>query len=75
LKLAIEIDRDSHFTEGADSYDKERQSKIESYGIEFLRFTNDEIYNNLGGVIGKIEQRIEATSPGLSLPKRGLTRN
>ena len=66
LKLAIEVDGGSHFTEGADSYDKERQSIIESYGIEFLRFTNNEIYDNLGWVMGMIEQCIE--KPPLAPP-------
>ena len=42
LKLALEVDGDSHFIEGSDSRDKERQLIIESFGITFLRFTNRE---------------------------------
>ncbi len=37
LKLAIEIDGNSHFVEGAETRDRERQQIIESYGIKFLR--------------------------------------
>jgi len=37
LKLAIEVDGDSHYIEGADLCDKERQTIIESFGIENLR--------------------------------------
>ena len=33
LKLAIEVDGDSHFTEGAEEYDAERQRVIESVGF------------------------------------------
>ena len=40
LKLAIEIDGDSHFRSGADEYDKARQEEIEQYSIRFLRFMN-----------------------------------
>ena len=58
LKKAIEIDGDSHFEEGAQDYDRERQAFIESVGIRFLRFTNDEVYGNLEGVLERITQEI-----------------
>lgn len=58
LKLAIEIDGDSHFKNGAAEYDKERQVFIESTGIRFIRFTNDDVYNNLSGVLEYIAQNI-----------------
>ena len=57
LKLAIEIDGDSHFILGAEELDKARQQHIEAFGIQFLpaspagrRFTNDDIYKNIDGV-------------------------
>ena len=40
LKLAVEIDGDSHFSADAKNYDEQRQAFIESFGIRFLRFTN-----------------------------------
>jgi very-short-patch-repair endonuclease len=58
LKLAIEIDGDSHFQEGAAQYDEERQIFIESTGIIFLRFTNNEVYENLNGVLETIVEKI-----------------
>lgn len=58
-KLAIELDGESHFSEGADVRDKERQSIIEDYGINFLRFTNQDIYENLAGVLSKISDVLE----------------
>jgi very-short-patch-repair endonuclease len=64
LKLAIEIDGDSHYSLEAHKYDQNRQVIIESFGIEFLRFTNVEICNNLEGVTVRIEERIkQITSP------------
>jgi very-short-patch-repair endonuclease len=58
LKLAIEIDGESHFIDGADSYDRNRQAIIESFGVNFLRFTNTDVYERLEGVIDKILERI-----------------
>jgi very-short-patch-repair endonuclease len=58
LKLAIEIDGDSHFLEGAAQYDEERQIFIESTGIKFLRFTNKDVYENLNGVLETIAYKI-----------------
>lgn len=50
-KLAIEIDGDSHFVDGAQEYDQLRQNIIESFGIRFLRFTNDDVYQNIDAVL------------------------
>jgi len=60
IKLAIEVDGDSHFVEGADVTDKERQAIIESFGISFLRFTNREIYENLDGILNQIMEYIKS---------------
>jgi very-short-patch-repair endonuclease len=63
LKLAIEIDGDSHFTEAGIAADRDRQAKLESFGICFLRFTNKEVLENLEGVVGRIMEWIgEMTS-------------
>ena len=62
LKLAIEVDGETHFVEGAEEYDRERQRYIEGVGIRFLRFLNTDIYQNLGGVLQTITDKIEETS-------------
>jgi very-short-patch-repair endonuclease len=54
LKLAVEIDGESHFIEGAEDADRNRQSEIEQFGITFLRFTNIDIYENLDAVLSTI---------------------
>jgi very-short-patch-repair endonuclease len=59
LKLAIEIDGDSHFNDISEKYDKERQKSIESFGIRFLRFTNIDIYDNIDGVLQTIFEWIK----------------
>jgi very-short-patch-repair endonuclease len=64
LKLAVEIDGPSHVQGGADEYDKFRQSYIEALGIRFLRFRNDEVYEDLDGVLQTIGGKIrDLTTP------------
>jgi very-short-patch-repair endonuclease len=59
LKLAIEVDGDSHYREGAEQRDREREAVIESYGISFLRFTNRQVVENVDGVLHSVMQYIE----------------
>jgi very-short-patch-repair endonuclease len=59
FKLAIEVDGDSHFEEGAEEKDKRRQEYIESQGIKFFRCTNTDVYENLNGVIEDLLYEIE----------------
>lgn len=59
IKLAIEVDGDSHFQEGAREYDYKRQQFIESARITFLRFTNDDVYNNTSVVCEIIREKIQ----------------
>lgn len=58
LKLVIELDGSSHFEEGAKEYDQLRQSEIEQLGICFIRFTNQQIYHDLDGVLERLAKRI-----------------
>jgi very-short-patch-repair endonuclease len=62
LKLAIEVDGDSHFSERSETFDKERQDFIESFKISFLRFTNKDVYENLDEVLATIKDRIQKKS-------------
>jgi len=75
LRLAIEIDGDSHFiNQDAIDYDKERQTYIENLGIEFLRFRNEEVFADNDAVINSISQKVKELQkrnpPRPSLSKR-----
>ncbi len=59
LKLAIEVDGATHFSDEDIEKDKIRQRKIEEFGIKFLRFTNLDIYDSLSGVIDIIKEKIK----------------
>src|SRR4028118_1825438 len=56
LKLVIEIDGDSHFTNDGKDYDPERTQILEGYGLRVMRFTNDEVLKDLAGVCQRIEE-------------------
>jgi very-short-patch-repair endonuclease len=60
LKLAIEVDGITHLTKEELEYDERRQSEIEQVGIQFIRFTNWEVYNDIENVIKQISDRIES---------------
>jgi very-short-patch-repair endonuclease len=59
LKLALEIDGDSHFVEGAQAYDYEREAFLKDKGVKILRFTNSQVYENLDGVLEAIAHKIQ----------------
>jgi very-short-patch-repair endonuclease len=56
LKLVIEIDGDSHFTNDGQDYDQERTQILEGYGLRVMRFTNDEVLKDFAGVCQQIEE-------------------
>jgi very-short-patch-repair endonuclease len=58
LSLAIEIDGESH--EGKEKDDHKRQEAIESYGVQFLRFDDLEVRQNVDGVVQVIEEWIRS---------------
>ncbi|MBF0559531.1 MAG: DUF559 domain-containing protein [Nitrospirae bacterium] len=72
LKLAIEIDGNSHYTEAANISDRAREEIIERYGCVFLRFTNQEIYENSDGAIAKIMECINGLTSPTPLCKGGV---
>ena len=44
VRLAIELDGDSHFSEEAIEYDRERTAYLNALQIRVLRFLNTEVY-------------------------------
>ena len=53
LSLAIEIDGSSH--EDRESEGQHRQKVLESYGVQFSRFHDSEVRQNVDGVVQAIE--------------------
>ena len=62
LMLAIEVDGSSHDHEEAIKSDikrQKRQKRLESLGVNFLRFDDLEVKKEIGNVLGTIEMWIE----------------
>ncbi len=71
LNLVIEVDGDIHDETANTIKDKKRDEYFyEEHHIKTLRFTNDEIFNNLENVMNIIKQQIQKHSP--SHVERGL---
>ena len=56
LMLAIEIDGSSHDSQEAQQRDQERQARLESLGVRFLRFREEEVCREIEGVSRVIEE-------------------
>lgn len=76
LKLAIEIDGESH--ELKDNYDEKRQEDLYRLGINILRFNNEQVKKDINGTILVIKKWIienKIPRPGFAegtpLTKRG----
>ncbi len=63
LQLAIEIDGDSHGYEHIRMNDERRQNRLESLGVNFLRFDDIDVKTNISGVIEEIQHWIEQNRP------------
>ena len=59
VKLAVEIDGATHQTDEEIEYDIHRQQEIESLGITFLRFKNEEVYDDRYNVLEKIKMKVK----------------
>ncbi|MEF3194274.1 MAG: DUF3418 domain-containing protein, partial [Halothiobacillaceae bacterium] len=68
--LVIELDGGQHSE--AESYDRQRDAWLNAQGFRVLRFWNNEVMQNLDGVLEAIHQALHSPSPQpLSLKGRG----
>jgi very-short-patch-repair endonuclease len=70
-KLVIEIDGDTHASQEAQIYDQKRTEFIQAFtGAQVIRFTNDEVVDELDRVITKVK-KVLSTPPNLPLKRGG----
>jgi very-short-patch-repair endonuclease len=62
--LAIELEGSGHYRHAGETSDLDREIDLYEKGIRILRFHNDEIFENLDGVLNRI---IYAVDPDRSL--------
>lgn len=65
LKLAIELDGASHFTEEGMAYDEKRTKFLNEHGIVVIRFENEAVLKNVQSVLDEIS-KYWGTTPGPS---------
>ena len=62
-KIIIEVDGWQHKEEKQERYDLERSEFLVELGFKVIRFWNNEVNNNLNGVILKIEENLPHPGP------------
>ena len=58
-RLVIEIDGESHYSDTAIEYDRMRTELLELYGLQVIRFTNDQVYDDFDAVCEEIESYLQ----------------
>ena len=62
-KLVIELDGSSHASLEAKNYDAERNIFMHAIGLDVLRFTNQEIFTNIEGILERIQEQVKRETP------------
>lgn len=58
VKLAVEVDGDSHYDSAAQEYDNKRTEYLKKAGVRVVRFTNLDINTNIEGVLTVIASHL-----------------
>jgi very-short-patch-repair endonuclease len=58
FKLVIELDGDYHFRQDQREHDQGRSFELEELGIKILRFTNNEVIQDLNAVLETIKKHL-----------------
>jgi len=69
LKLAIEIDGDSHNYSGEN--DIERQDELEKFDVTFIRFSDVFVKKDMDGVLRLLKTKIDELNIPLNPPSKG----
>ncbi|VAX30102.1 hypothetical protein MNBD_NITROSPIRAE03-507 [hydrothermal vent metagenome] len=70
LMLAIEVDGYTHTFEEVADRDERKEKRLQELGVRIIRFKDEDVMNNLEGVMKEIENRVKKHTP-LSPLKRG----
>ncbi len=62
-RMVIEVDGATHSTDREVALDAARSAALATQGYDILRFTNDDVFHNLDGVLETIHMRLIALRP------------
>jgi very-short-patch-repair endonuclease len=71
VMLAIEIDGSSHDDNEVRKNDRYRQDRLESLGVNFIRFDDIEIKRNMLGVITRLQEKVDELLTSPAPPSKG----
>ncbi|MDO8444779.1 MAG: endonuclease domain-containing protein [Deltaproteobacteria bacterium] len=69
IKLAVELDGGQHAEKDAQAYDEVRSDYLKAQGIEVMRFWNNDVMQNMEGVLQRIAEKANQTPPDLPFSK------
>ena len=72
LKLVIEIDDGIHKSNDQREYDIGREGELEHWGIKVIRFTNEEVKDDINLIQNKIKQICSERRSELQSPLQGI---
>ncbi|MDP3935284.1 MAG: endonuclease domain-containing protein [Candidatus Giovannonibacteria bacterium] len=59
VRLAIELDGESHLPKDKKAYDTERTKYLKGNNIKVIRFWNDKVVDNINGVLSRITSAVQ----------------
>jgi very-short-patch-repair endonuclease len=62
-KIVIEVDGEIHNDETAREYDLGRTAELNKFGLKVLRFTNNEVFENINLILKKILECVSNDTP------------
>lgn len=57
LNLVVEVDGESHYYKSGIQHDEQRNQFLNKLDIKVIRFTNQQIYDNLDGVLETLKEK------------------
>jgi very-short-patch-repair endonuclease len=61
--LAIELDGYTHTFEEIADRDEKKEQKLRELGVRIIRFRDEDVMNNIEGVMKEIEDRVKTHTP------------
>ena len=58
IEVEVEVDGDAHAEESRKRKDRQREKNLKNFGLQIIRYTNDEILNSLDGVLEDLKIKL-----------------
>ena len=65
-RVIVELDGARHFSTTVDEYETTRTAFLESLGLKVIRFENRDVFENIEGVLERIQNALKQANPLLA---------